>query len=325
MNKTTKKLLIVFVCLLLIVASLGAYFYLNSKEPSDFAIVAQAKEVSISLLEEAVDDINTRVEESGIEDLELMYDYDYLTTDAATLIDSYLAENGYDETVISISYYNFVTEETYEYNATAQMFAASTYKLPLNMYYYELRAAGTYDGDSKLYFGSNCYADSYGTIANNYSVGDYITLDVLQYTSIVESDNNSSHILFENLGGWDSYMEIISKYSDYYVYCAENYNNVSFMMDCLKIIYENQELYSELIEDMKIAMSGKYMQTYVDEVEIAHKYGIYGTAHNDVGIVFCSQPYALTIYTDLSDGDIVIGEINRILFEYNTLQALYYG
>ena len=42
----------------------------------------------------------------------------------------------------AISYYDTVTGESYDWNETHMMIAGSTFKLPLNLYYYELENAG---------------------------------------------------------------------------------------------------------------------------------------------------------------------------------------
>ena len=66
------------------------------------------------------------------------------------LIAEFMQENYLNETNFSLCYYNTVTGEEYCYNETAFMIAASTYKLPLNLYYYELQSAGEITGDTYI-------------------------------------------------------------------------------------------------------------------------------------------------------------------------------
>ena len=49
------------------------------------------------------------------------------------------------------------------------------------------------------------------------------------------------------------------------------------MMDTLKVVWDGQEQYPELIDYLKIACPDAYFKTYldVDETPIAHKYGSY--------------------------------------------------
>ena len=72
---------------------------------------------------------------------------------------------------IAVSYQNVITGETYAYNDTTYLFAASTYKLPLNMYYYMMI--------------------NNGEISPSANVGGYV-LSEAQRLSILLSDNDYS-------------------------------------------------------------------------------------------------------------------------------------
>ena len=64
----------------------------------------------------------------------------------AARFDALRAEYHLDETNFAVSYYNTVTGEEYNWNETAMLTAASTFKLPLNLYYYELQNEGAISG-----------------------------------------------------------------------------------------------------------------------------------------------------------------------------------
>ena len=70
-------------------------------------------------------------------------------------------------------------------------------------------------------------------------------------------------------------------------------------MDTLKVVWDGQEKYTELIDYLKIACPDAYFKTYIDieETPIAHKYGSYNGAENDVGIIWAEQPFLLAVYT----------------------------
>ena len=53
----------------------------------------------------------------------------------AARFDALRAEYHLDEKNFAVSYYNTVTGEEYNWNETAMLTAASTFKLPLNLYY----------------------------------------------------------------------------------------------------------------------------------------------------------------------------------------------
>ena len=201
------------------------------------------------------------------------------------LIDAFRAEHGLTEDNFELSYYNTVTGESYDFNETKMLYGASTYKLPLNLYYYDMQLAGEITGDTMITKGS--------------------TLDEAHYQSLVYSNNELSYSLWRRIGDWPEYKQAMRKYftmtdeeipQNYYydhLFCTR------MMMDTLKVVWDGQENYTELIDDLKIACPDAYFKTYidVDETPIAHKYGSYNGAENDVGIIWAAQPFLLAVYT----------------------------
>ena len=71
----------------------------------------------------------------------------------ADLMEYYqLSENNF-----SMSYYNTVTGESYDFNENKFSIAASTYKLPLNMCFYEMEQAGKIVSDISYYNTKNFF------------------------------------------------------------------------------------------------------------------------------------------------------------------------
>ena len=68
----------------------------------------------------------------------------------AEIMADFMAENGVGEDNFALSYYNTVTGERYDFNENCMMVAASTFKLPLNMYYYDLQRAGSLTGETQI-------------------------------------------------------------------------------------------------------------------------------------------------------------------------------
>ena len=201
------------------------------------------------------------------------------------LIDAFREEHNLDETNFELSYYNAVSGESYDYNETKLLYGASTYKLPLNLYYYDMQLAGEITGDTMITQGSS--------------------LDEAHYQSLVYSNNELSYSLWRRIGDWPEYKMAMRKYftmtddeipQNYYydhVFCTR------MMMDTLKVVWDGQEQYTELIDYLKIACPDAYFKTYIDveETPIAHKYGSYNGAENDVGIIWAEQPFLLAVYT----------------------------
>ena len=201
------------------------------------------------------------------------------------LIDAFRAEHDLTEDNFEISFYVPETGESYEFNETKMLYGASTYKLPLNLYYYDMQLAGEITGDTMITQGAS--------------------LDEAHYQSLVYSNNELSYSLWRRIGDWPEYKMAMRKYftmtddeipQNYYydhLFCTR------MMMDTLKVVWDGQEQYPELIDYLKIACPDAYFKTYldVDETPIAHKYGSYEGAENDVGIIWAERPFLLAVYT----------------------------
>lgn len=230
--------------------------------------------------------------------------------DLTALMDDFRAEYGLNEGNFSLCYYNTVTGEEYRYNDTKFMIAASTYKLPLNMHYYEMEAAG--EISSAAMIGATTLADAH-------------------YQSLVWSNNDVSIDMLYNLGNFRTYKNTMKQYFTMpeeeidSIYYADNYYCTSMMLDTLKHLYEGGDKFDEMIGYMKQAQPGEYFKMYVTDYEIAHKYGYYVddgvTAINDTGIIYTPQPFLLAVYTSDAPGGVeVLGRAAEVLTEYTVTQ-----
>lgn len=64
------------------------------------------------------------------------------------LMDDFRAEHALTGDNFEISFYVPETGEQYDFNETKMLYGASTYKLPLNLYYYDMQLAGEITGDT---------------------------------------------------------------------------------------------------------------------------------------------------------------------------------
>lgn len=215
-----------------------------------------------------------------------------------------------NENNFSISYYNTVTQEAYAFNDTWFSIAASTYKLPLNMVFYEMQRDGEITGDTIITWTGR-------------------TLDDIHEQSIVNSNNELSEALMYYWGDHVSYKEQLRRYftmTDEEIepcYWQANWFCTRMMMDCLRYLYDNQDDFQELIGYMKQAMPGQYFKRGVTDYEVAHKYGSVQIYNNDVGIIYTPQPFLLAVYTQGGSigGDGICAEAARLMTAYNLWQA----
>lgn len=235
---------------------------------------------------------------------------DFSDVTLETLMEQFRQDHGLTEKNFAISYYNTVTGESYAWNDTWFSIAASTYKLPLNMVFYEMQRDGEITGDTVITWTGQ-------------------TLDYIHEQSIVHSNNELSEALMYYWGDHVTYKEKLRKYftmTDEEIdpsYWQANWFCVRMMMDCLKYLYENQEDFEELIGYMKQAMPGQYFKRGVTEYEVAHKYGSVQWFNNDVGIIYTPQPFLLAVYTQISGigGDEICADAAELLAAYTVWQG----
>lgn len=233
-------------------------------------------------------------------------DYSELSLEDA--VAEFMEANGLDESNYSVSYCNTVTGETYAFNDAAFMTAASTYKLPLNMYYYEMEREGLIAPDA--------YISRAGT-----------TLDQAHYQSLVHSGNDVSIGMLYNLGEFRDYKNLMRKYFTMeddeidYIYYVDNYYCTRMMMDALTYLYEYRADFEEMIGYMKQAQPGEYFKAGVTDYEVAHKYGFFEGAVNDVGIIYAPQPFLLAVYTQDVEMS-VVSQTAALFTAYNVWQNL---
>lgn len=226
----------------------------------------------------------------------------------AARFEAFREEYGLDETNFAVSYYDTVTGEEYNWNETTMMVAASTFKLPLNLYYYELQNAGEITGDTVLTEGG-------------------ATLDRCHYLSLVESNNELSIAMLYRIGDFRTYKETMRRYftmTDDEIdpkYYQDNYYCTRMMMDALKYLYAHADEFPEMLDYMEQSLprDAYFLHDLADEVTIAHKYGSFEGAENDTGIFYTEEPFLLAVYTQ-SVGEEVVAQAAVLAYDYNQEQ-----
>lgn len=231
----------------------------------------------------------------------------------------YMISNGIDSEDVGYVVKDLVTGETSSFNEDEKFVAASTYKLPLAMYWYDLVNANEVSLDDTYTFLSEYYYGG-GNLDAYYSIGSEVKLETLLNWMILYSDNSASHMLYGYLGGYSNYKELIKKYSNREYSedftSEENVQTASYMSDVISYLYENKEEYSDLITNMYYSQPDNYLNDTI-QVGAIQKYGWYGSSVCAVGYVYASHDYSVAIYTNLGvDGNEHIGNINEICYYY---------
>lgn len=227
--------------------------------------------------------------------------YDFEHSSLGDVVTQFRKEYGLTEKNFSMSYR--LTDGTLKYNFEGDTLrpAASTYKLPLNMYYYDMERAGKISPKARI---------------RGYS------LDQMHRQSLVYSNNEVSHAMMFNLGTYRHYRELMAQFSEKKVtdsFYGGNVFTSAYMIHVLDRIYQNRDQYREMIGYMKEASPGQYFKRGNEDVVIAHKYGSYNGALNDVGIIYTDTPFLLAVYTqNVKNAEVVLGKIAGLMTEYTT-------
>jgi beta-lactamase class A len=241
----------------------------------------------------------------------------YIDMSLAKDIEAYFQENGIDHEKVAYCITDLEHNIKYSMNEKDEFIAASIYKLPLAMLYYDKVNEGEYTLDSTFTYSGYMHEDA-GVISSDYGIGSQVPLSDLLNDLIIYSDNDAGHILYENLGGWKEYKEAMTKYTDSIsenYYTMDNVTTANTMNDVVTYLYDHKEDYKGLIKNMEEAEPGEYLDRDT-QLSMPQKYGMYDSALNSVGFVECNTSYSIVVLTSLGDkGADVMANINRIAYE----------
>lgn len=261
-------------------------------------------------ISEIGEDQNTEVEDKD--------NSQYIDMSLAKDIEAYFQENGIDHEKVAYCITDLEHNIKYSMNEKDEFIAASIYKLPLAMLYYDKVNEGEYTLDSTFTYSGYMHEDA-GVISSDYGIGSQVPLSDLLNDLIIYSDNDAGHILYENLGGWKEYKEAMTKYTDSIsenYYTMDNVTTANAMNDVVTYLYDHKEDYKGLIKNMEKAEPGEYLDRDT-QLSMPQKYGMYDYALNSVGFVECNTSYSIVVLTSLGDkGTDVMANINRIAYEH---------
>lgn len=261
-------------------------------------------------ISEIGEDQNTEVENKD--------NIQFIDMSLAKDIEAYFQENGIDHEKVAYCITDLEHNIKYSMNEKDEFIAASIYKLPLAMLYYDKVNEGEYTLDSTFTYSGYMHEDA-GVISSDYGIGSQVPLSDLLNDLIIYSDNDAGHILYENLGGWKEYKEAMTKYTDSIsenYYTMDNVTTANTMNDVVTYLYDHKEDYKGLIKNMEEAEPGEYLDRDT-QLSMPQKYGMYDSALNSVGFVECNTSYSIVVLTSLGDkGADVMANINRIAYEH---------
>ena len=228
-------------------------------------------------------------------------------TGAAAVIETFLEEHEIPRENIAIGFLHPETGEEYFVNGDEYFFAASLYKVALNMYFAEKVHNGELTWDTRI---------------SGYPLGK------LQEGSLVHSNNDYSFLLVAELGSVKKSRIAVASYYGLTEeeakadkkYLTDSWTTAEQMLCCMETLYSRSEDFPNVIDCLLEAQPGNYLRLQEDRWPIAQKYGYYyinGRYINVAGIIYTDSPFLLVVMTrDVSGAKMVMSLLCSRLGEY---------
>lgn len=224
--------------------------------------------------------------------------------------------------VYGIYYYNLATGEKFGINHKEVFTAASTIKIPLNLYLYKQIKSGVIDPQDKLTYLQEDYEGGTGDIRYE-SIGNRYEIKELSRLSIVSSDNVASNMLKRLLG-----MSNVKQYMrELGGSIVDEDKNISCPQDMGIYMKEVYDFYTQdkaagngLMESLlNTEFNDRIPALLPKGVKVAHKIGTQVEVVNDVGIIFAQNPYILSVMSkdvDEDEAPKVLARISEKVYNY---------
>jgi len=195
-----------------------------------------------------------------------------------------LAQYNMEESQVYAGYRNLVTGEEHYINGDEYAIAASMTKVPVCMYFSELLANGLFDWSP---------------------YESYFTFEEIRDKVLIDSSNEDYLLLLDLLGGYNVFREQTAPYygvepgSEPMELTMYNYYTPREFINCLDLLYRENERFPGIIETMQKAMTDRFFKLNEPRFRIAHKPGWISEdlILNDCAICYTTQPIAIVLFT----------------------------
>jgi len=317
-----KKKILLIVFILLAISSLSILGF-----PQDIKVDGSADGVPLDELSASnpIDEVQTLpLVDNYPEELPVNRDHHRLK-DYAVLeeqIESYLASQ---EGHYGVYFVSLTSGEELGINENDEFFAASTIKVPVNLYLYTQFAEGKADPNKKLVYTEKYLEAGTGKIQYDPLGGEY-TLRTLSRLSIEVSDNVAVNMLIAYLGR-SKMLDFEESIVGHPVNRARNISTPKDMGMYLETILDFEQEYPELGQELigyleNTVFNDRIPKYLPENVSVAHKIGTWpetGSSH-DIGIVYAKRPFVLSVMSenvsDPNQASEVIGQISKMVYDF---------
>jgi beta-lactamase class A len=222
-----------------------------------------------------------------------------------------------------IYYINLVDNGEFGINDKDEYIAASTVKIPINLYLYNKIKDGSINPDGTMPYLKEDYEGGTGKLQFD-KIGNRYTVRELSRLSIELSDNVATNILLRLLGRYN-----VKKFMrDLGGIVVSDERNISCPRD-MALYMEQLYIFCKSSGDIGKELMGYFQNTvFMDRipkllprsVKIAHKTGNQTDAYHDVGIVFAKKPYVIAIMSEdienQEEAYNVIAKISKKVYDF---------
>ena len=282
-----------------------------------FALIFSVVHVSASSSVQATTTISNKKLPSDDNDKDDLPNYDVLRTQ----LEDYI---GTRPGKVSVYVKDFATGETLNLNSDQVYVAASTIKLPLVLYIYELAAQGKINLDAKLTYTPEYYAQGTGILQGELFGGQY-TIRELSRLSMEHSDNVAWKMLLDFMGqdkltAYEKSLGAKATGGDNGLYITTPEDMGIYLERLLNFSEEKPEYGNEVLHYMANSIFSEGIpQDLPDDIVVAHKMGALNDKFHDVGIVFGNRPYIIAIFTDEAWEEVslqTLADVSRIVYNF---------
>ncbi len=249
-------------------------------------------------------------------------------TEFSTKIDAELMDTFLEGKDVGFAYYNFDNQDYYSNNGDQEYTAASTVKVGIAMMMADLIDQGEFQLSDKVTYTEDDYEAGSGSLQYE-ELGSEYTIEELITKMITESDNVATQMLLRTATR-DVYQEYMNEYIGATFNMSDNTLSANEGLNLLKELYNNPSNipgYEQIIDLMKQTIYDDRMSTYIEDENIAHKIGDYGSIGiaNDLAIIYGDNNVAASFYCQ--NGQSICyeyaAEIGKYIYELITEDKVY--
>lgn len=209
---------------------------------------------------------------------------------------------------VAFYYENLVNGNTFSYNENITFYAASTMKILVCLYL--LENSDYYDLDTVLLVSEDDKKQGSGILKDVSGDQEYTLLELIK-PCIIYSDNTAYIKLMDYVG-----KDIIKSYGEELgcrhimegkeadMFGITNCVDLSIIWKRVKDYIDRDTLYSDLLRDLTRSTYTKLISDdSIGRGIYLRKYGSFGIAYHEAGIVINSEPYVLIVMTQLNEKD----------------------